>query len=86
MISYISGMISAGYLVAALFFFRFWRRTGDALFLAFGLSFVLFATSQSALLLVDSPREDRSWIYLFRLAGFVLLLASIIWKNTARQR
>jgi hypothetical protein len=85
MINYISGLISGGYLVAALFFFRFWSRTGDVLFAIFGISFVLFAMSQGASLLLDSPREDRGWIYLFRLAGFALLLGSIIWKNIDRR-
>lgn len=84
MITFLSGMISAGDLIAALFFFRFWKRTGDGLFAVFGISFVLFAISQGALILADSPREDRSWIYLFRLAGFALLLGSIIWKNIGR--
>jgi peptidoglycan/LPS O-acetylase OafA/YrhL len=85
MINYISGIISGGYLIAALFFFRFWRRTGDVLFAVFGVSFVLFAVSQGASLLSDVPREDRSWIYLFRLAGFALLLGCIIWKNIDRR-
>jgi len=85
MIEFMSGMISAGHLIAALFFVRFWKRTGDKLFAVFAVSFVLFAMSQAALLLSDSPREDARWIYLFRLAGFVLLLGSIVWKNVGRQ-
>lgn len=85
MLEFLSGMISGGYLIAGLFFFRFWKRTGDVLFATFGVSFVLFAVSQGALLLTDSPREDRGWIYLFRLAGFVLLLGAIIWKNMSRR-
>ena len=85
MLEFLSGMISGGYLVAGLFFFRFWKRTGDILFATFGVSFVLFAISQGASLLTDAPREDRVWIYLFRLAGFVLLLGAIIWKNIGRK-
>ncbi|MDP2408887.1 MAG: DUF5985 family protein [Pseudolabrys sp.] len=84
MIQFISGMIFSGQLVAALFFFRFWKRTGDVLFATFGLSFVLFAVSQGASMLSDAPREDRAWIYMFRLAGFVLLLGAIVWKNMDR--
>ncbi len=84
MLQFISGMIFFGELIAALFFFRFWKRTGDILFATFGLSFVLFAVSQAASLLSDAPREDRVWIYMFRLAGFALLLGAIVWKNTSR--
>ena len=85
MLPFLSGTIFAGQLVAALFFFRFWRRTGDVLFAIFGLSFILFAVSQGASLLSDAPREDRAWIYMFRLAGFVLLLSAIVWKNMGRR-
>lgn len=85
MISYLAGLITAGDLVAALFFFRFWRRTGDVLFLIFGISFVLFAMSQTALLFTESPREDRTWIYLLRLVGFALILGSIVWKNVHKR-
>ena len=35
MYDFLSGMVTAGYLVAALFFFRFWRRTKEPLFVNF---------------------------------------------------
>jgi uncharacterized membrane protein HdeD (DUF308 family) len=85
MISYLSGLITAGDLVAGLFFFRFWRRTGDSLFLVFGVSFVLFAVSQTMLLFSESLREDRLWIYMLRLVGFALILGSIVWKNVGKR-
>jgi uncharacterized protein DUF5985 len=86
MYDFLSGMVAAGYLTAALFFFRFWKRTGDSLFLIFNLSFILFALGQVAVLVAESQREDRSWIFLFRLLGFVLLIVAIIAKNVSRQR
>jgi hypothetical protein len=85
MINYLAGLITAGDLVAALFFFRFWKRTGDVLFLVFGVSFVLFAASQTALLFSEELREDRVWIYLLRLIGFALILGSIVWKNVRKR-
>jgi hypothetical protein len=81
MLNFFSGMITMGFLVAAVFFFRFWRRTGDTLFVVLAVSFVLFAINQGAASLLDVPREEQSWIYLFRLAGFVLLLVGILAKN-----
>jgi len=81
MADFLSGMITAGSLVAALFFFRFWKRTRDSLFLVFGMSFLLFAFSQAATLLAEAPGDTLRWVYLLRLAGFVLLLAAIIGKN-----
>jgi hypothetical protein len=83
---FFSGMIAMGFLVAALFFFRFWRRTKDWLFVAFGIAFLMFALNQTLVSLADIPREERSWIYLLRLAGFVMLAAAIIGKNFQRKR
>ena len=35
----------------------------------------------------DTPHDDKTWVYLLRLAGFVLLLVAIAGKNRkARQR
>jgi uncharacterized membrane protein HdeD (DUF308 family) len=81
MFQFLSGMVATGFLIAALFFFRFWRRTGDSLFATFGISFILFAIGQSASLVGDTPQDDRTWVYLLRLVGFILLLVAIIRKN-----
>jgi uncharacterized membrane protein HdeD (DUF308 family) len=81
MVQFLSGMTTAGFLIAALFFFRFWRRTRDSLFATFGVSFILFAIGQMASLVSDAPQDDRTWVYLLRLAGFILLLIAIIRKN-----
>ncbi len=80
---FISGMITMGFLVASLFFLRFWRRTGDWLFIAFGIAFLLFALNQALVVLTGIPREEQSWIYLLRLAGFGLLVVAIVGKNVA---
>lgn len=84
LMAFFSGLITMGFAVAGLFFFRFWRRTGDALFAAFGLSFWLFALNQSLLTLSGIPREEQSWIYLIRLAGFAVLIVAIVGKNWNR--
>ena len=42
MIEYLAGAVTLGFAVAALFFLRFWRRTGDRLFMAFAAAFALF--------------------------------------------
>jgi hypothetical protein len=80
MMDFLSGMVTAGYLVAALFFFRFWKRTKEPLFVTFSISFVLFAAGQFGSLWLG-PHDDNTWIFLLRLAGFVLLLVGIIRKN-----
>lgn len=79
-----AGLITMGYLVAGLFFMRFWRRTGDRLFLAFCLAFWLFALNQALVPLSGLPREEASGFYLLRLAGFGLIIAAILGKNVGR--
>jgi len=81
---FISGMTTMGLVVASLFFLRFWRRTGDTLFVYFGMSFCLLAVSQALAAISGVPGDDRSWIYLLRLAGFLLLIVGIVSKNLRR--
>ena len=38
-LDFLAGAITLGYLAASLFFIRFWRNTGDRLFIAFGVAF-----------------------------------------------
>jgi hypothetical protein len=78
---FISGMITMGFLVAGLLFLRFWTRTRDMLFAAFAAAFVLLAANQALVALIDAPREERSWIYLLRIAAFGLIIAAVVWKN-----
>lgn len=80
---FLSGMVAAGFLVAGLFFLRFWSRTRDGLFLAFALAFWLLGLGQAILALGNIPVEERSWVYLIRLSAFVLILLAIGWKNRA---
>jgi len=86
MYNFLAGMTAAGFLIAALFFFRFWRRTGDSLFAIFGISFILFALSQTGSLLFDTPHDDKTWVYLLRLAGFIFILVAIIRKNIGESK
>ena len=86
MYEFLGGVTAAGFLVAALFFFRFWKSTRDWLFAIFGVSFILFAVGQLTAAATQLPREDQGWIYLFRLAGFALLLIAIALKNVPRSQ
>lgn len=78
---FLSGAVTFGFVVAGLFFLRFWKRTGDGLFLAFAFAFWLLGLNQALLALSNIPVEERSWLYLFRLAAFALILVAIGWKN-----
>jgi hypothetical protein len=81
LLDFLSGAITMGFLVCGLFFWRFWSRTRDALFLSFAVAFWLLALGQALLALTGIPVEERSWLYLIRLAAFLLIIFAILRKN-----
>jgi peptidoglycan/LPS O-acetylase OafA/YrhL len=81
MIEYLSGAVTLGYLVATLFFLRFWRRTGDRLFVAFSIAFALLALNQALAQWLGAADERVGYTYLLRVLGFVLILGAIVDKN-----
>jgi hypothetical protein len=86
MIGFLAGTVTLAYLVAAAFFVRFWRKTGDRLFLAFSLAFVLFALNQAVGYFLEVVNEPTSSVYVLRLIGFVLILWAILDKNIFARR
>jgi hypothetical protein len=78
---FVSGLITMGFLVASLFFLRFWHRTRDALFAIFAAAFVLLALNQALAILLDLGREELGWVYLLRVAAFTLIILGIVRKN-----
>lgn len=78
---FLSGAVTLGHFIAALFFLRFWRKTHDRLFLAFALAFVLFALNQGFAHVLAIYHEPSSFIYALRVLGFVLILFAIVDKN-----
>ncbi|MEW6157370.1 MAG: DUF5985 family protein [Verrucomicrobiota bacterium] len=83
---FVSGAIMLGFLVAGLFFLRFWRQSRDRLFAIFALAFVVLACERVALLLTQPANEIRPLIYLIRLFAFLLILGAIIDKNRKSSR
>lgn len=81
--NFLSGMVTLGFLVSGLFFLRFWKRTGDALFLAFAIAFGLLAVGQAVTALANTYLDDSSVTYLIRLAAFALIIVAIWRKNNA---
>ena len=78
---FISGMLAMGYLVAGIFFLRFWRDTRDRLFAMFGAAFFILALQRFGLQFInDVPERVTEW-YFVRLLAFILILAAIFDKN-----
>jgi len=85
-VEFMSGALFLGFTVAALFFLRFWRKTGDRLFAMFALSFALMALSRFLLGFVQSPENGDACAYSLRLLANLVIIYGIIDKNrNARQ-
>jgi len=54
MIEFLSGAVTMGFAIASAFFLRFWRRTGDRLFLVFALAFWLLGEPVTGVQLAGS--------------------------------
>lgn len=77
----VSGMLIAAYLVAGLFFLRFWTDTRDRLFGIFAAAFCLLGVQRLLLAVVETSPAGTLWLYGIRLLAFVLILAAIVDKN-----
>lgn len=86
MIEFLSGAATMGFVVAAVFFLRFWRRTHDRFFVAFAVAFFLLALNQALSQWLGAADERVMYTYLLRVLGFVIILAAIVDKNTGAAR
>jgi len=82
---FIWGMLTVESAIAGLFFLRFWRLSGERLFVYFALAFAAMAINWVGLSAVDPAFELRHYVYLFRLLAFILIIAGIVDKNRTSQ-
>jgi len=83
---FLQGAATAGTLVAALFFLRFWTRTRDSFFLFFSAAFFIEGLSRVPLAFEHAPDETEPLYYLPRLLAFSLIALAVILKNRPRGR
>ena len=83
MTEYLAGALTLSFLIAALFFLKFWRKTRDRLFVYFSIAFVLFAINQVATALLENDMERAGYAYILRVLGYMLILFAIVEKNRA---
>jgi hypothetical protein len=84
MVEFFSGITCMGCFVAILFFFKFWKQTGDRFFGLFGLAFAIFGLNRIAITVFNSENENNAFFYLLRLLAFILILYAIIDKNRVK--
>lgn len=81
MIDFLAGAVTVGFLVAAGFFVRYWRRTAERLFLIFAVAFAILALNQLLASLLRVVSEPDSFVYALRVLAFALILVAIVDKN-----
>jgi hypothetical protein len=84
--AFLQGVAATAAWINGVFFWKFWRQSGDRLFANFAVAFWVLGLSW-ALLAVSSPEEEsRPYIYALRLVAFLLMIVAIADKNRDRQR
>lgn len=81
MMEFLHGGTSMGCIVAALYFYRFYRDTSDRLFVLFALAFAVLAVNRAALALSHPTAESTPYFYIARLAAFLLIAFAVVDKN-----
>jgi hypothetical protein len=81
---FLLGLIVMANVVAAAFFFKFWRQTGDRLFVAFAAAFLIEAVNRGSFLFIADPAAGNPVLYTIRLVSYLLVLAAIADKNRTR--
>lgn len=76
----LSGALMLSCFVASLFFYKFWKKTHDKLFIMFSAAFAMLSFERFVLGYLGT-REVFTSVYLIRLCAFILILMAIIHKN-----
>jgi hypothetical protein len=80
-LNFLAGLVTMGFIVIALFFFRYWHRTRDALLAWFGAAFLVLAGNQALAELIEFGRDELGWVWLLRLVAFSFIIIGIVQKN-----
>jgi hypothetical protein len=83
--TFLAGASAMASAAIALFFLRFWRESGDRLFLIFAVAFAVFALNHVLLSALGDDSDARTIVYLARAVAFGLIAAAIVDKNWPRR-
>ncbi|MBX5459586.1 MAG: hypothetical protein IRZ28_00710 [Steroidobacteraceae bacterium] len=75
------GALSMACLTVSVFFLRYWKTTGDRLFVYFSTAFAILTLNWVGLAIVEPSVETRHILYVLRLAAFVLIIIGVLDKN-----
>lgn len=79
-----AGAVLFGYIVVALFFWRFWRQTRAPLFACFGVAFLILAVERAMMLTAVAEPIHLPLVYFTRLVAFLVIIGGI-WATNRRR-
>lgn len=82
--AFLLGVVTTAFLTTATFFFVYWRRSRDSLFLNFAVAFAMEAFNDASLLGAAHPNDPNRWYFIVRLLSFLIILVGILKKNYGR--
>jgi hypothetical protein len=85
-VDFLAGAVAFAFIIAGLYFCRFWRKTGDGLFLGFGVAFWLFAANRIIVSVLRDNDERSTDAYILRILGFLIILYAVLRKNSSARR
>lgn len=86
-VSFLSGIYMATFAASGVIFLKFYKASGDRFFKLFSYACWAIALERVAILFFTHVSanylepETQSWVYLFRLAAFVIILFAIVDRN-----
>lgn len=80
------GFLAMASLMAAMFFWRFWRSTRDRLFVLFSAAFLLMALQWTASALSGTDEVDHPYPLLLRVGAFLCIMLAVLDKNRRDRR
>jgi hypothetical protein len=80
-VAFVQAIAATAAFINGVFFFRFWRESGDRLFWLFAAAFWLLGSSWALLGWFSPTEETRPYVYAIRLLAFVLIVVAIVQKN-----
>jgi hypothetical protein len=83
---FLIGVISTCSVIAGIFFLKFWRRTHDSLFLAFGIAFLVEGVNRAVIIDLPEPNQGHPLTYVVRLLASLIILGGILHKNYRASR
>jgi uncharacterized membrane protein HdeD (DUF308 family) len=80
----LTGAVTMGYAIVAVFFFRFYWRTKDRLFAMFAAAFCLLGAVRIGTVIWHDPMEHQ-FLYWVRFVAYLSILLAILDKNLPRR-